>query len=182
MYAEREPTSQDEIRTVENVLDFARKNRIPVPQDITHSVGSNLLQIATGRTPQLAMSAHQALEIAASLRSYIDPRAKTIERQSILITNVEYSVFNQSILEGFRIKLDTNQYIDSVLKNCTVIYNGGPVVLQNTGFTDCDFEFSDVPAARQLLVLFTQRSDPDFSFKADELPPPNSFRPPPVVP
>jgi len=48
------------------------------------------------------------------------------------------------VLDGF--------WLDNVvLENTTIIYHGGPVILQNVRFVNCQFEVPKLPQSEQLL-------------------------------
>ena len=116
----------------------------------------------------LTGSAQNAAELAASVRSGLT-QGSHLPSLSLGIGTGLYNTYTECLLREEQLKLDTNAYIRSYVVDCAVAYEGGPVYLKDTVFIRCTFKFSTSPEARALLLLLTQRSDPHFSYKAEEI-------------
>jgi hypothetical protein len=174
--AAQPPTTPSEIKNLENVLYFARNNRVPVADTLIRDVGSSLTRVSSGGNPKLATSAHQAVEATASLRSYLTITNHNPDLKPRVFDGVQFSIFDRDWIHGVKIAIDKNQFWDCLIEDCTVVYQGGPVALKNTTFVRCDFEFSEMPSARELLLLLTQKDRADFTFMEDALPVPPKLR------
>jgi hypothetical protein len=178
-YIEESP-GQSEVTEVGNLLELARKNRVPVSADLISDVGSKLIQIVDSNraAPQTVTSAYRAVETAASLRSDIlDVIVRTDLRPALFGAHFKQSLFEGLRLQDVSITLDTNQFLDCYIENCTIGYEGGPVLLKNTTFFRCNFRFfSESPATRQLLSSLTKTGTPDFSFMVDQMPSQDELR------
>jgi len=168
-YTDGKPES--DVKAVASTLDFARKNAIPVAPSTVAAVGSQLGRLLTNKEqPGLLNLAHRAAESAASLQSNLVTQPLNTRLRTV--SNFPpHALFDRSYIHELKFELDTNAFLDSYIENCTVYYRGGPTVLNNTAFIRCDFQFSESPAARDLLLLFTQKNDPNFSYRADEVTP-----------
>jgi hypothetical protein len=165
-----EENRESDLEAVARVLEFARSNAIPVAPSAVAAVGSNLQRLTTKKdeSPEVVGLAHRAAESAASLQSELLRQPANAKLQPVANLPV-YSVFDRCYIHGIRFELDTRAFLDSYIEDCTIRYGGGPVFLKNTVFVRCNFEFSGSPEARELLLLFTQRNDPNFSYRANEI-------------
>ncbi len=51
--------------------------------------------------------------------------------------------------EGMEIALDGYHVRNSIIRNAHVIYNGGPLILENVSFVNCVFSLKQTPKGQQ---------------------------------
>jgi hypothetical protein len=162
-FARRRLFSDPDAVRLADALNYARRNRVPIAATAVSTVGSKLLRSGT-----YSESLHKAVEAAAATQSTLHGSYKKEDARAIR-TLPEHSVFDQNYLLGIIFSLDTKAFLSTRIENCVVHYGGGPVILKNTEFVNCEFNFSASPQAKDLLLLLTQRNDPDFTYKPNEI-------------
>jgi hypothetical protein len=166
-YAKEIPES--DLESLTNTLDFTRKNGIRIEPAAVAAIGLNLRRLSVNDTSTDAtVGVLRAAQSAANLQSKLLARPTRANLQHY-VRMPTYSVFDRSYVHDISFDLDTLAFMDSDVEDCVITYQGGPVFLKNTGFIRCEFNFSEAPEARELLLLFTQRNDPVFSYRADEI-------------
>jgi hypothetical protein len=162
-FVERKSLSDEDANSVANALDVARQDRILVSASAVSAVGTKL-QNAEYYSDYL----HRAAQSAAATQSTLHGAAGKGNR-SVVDRLPNYSVYEQCYIPKMQLSLDTKAFFGSYIENSVVSYSGGPVILENSEFRNCEFIFSESRQAIDLLLLLTQRNDPDFLYEPDEI-------------
>jgi len=144
--------------SVYTTLEMARENRLRLSSELTSAVGKALL-----KQESVSPSAQKAAQSAAALRTAVPVASTTTNRQVTSLPN--YSIYKQCYISKLHFSLDTKAFFGSLVDSATVFYDGGPLILENSEFINCEFVFSQTLQAQALLLLLTERNDPDFSYQ-----------------
>lgn len=60
--------------------------------------------------------------------------------------------FGSQIIENETVLLDNNEYYGTIFKNCTLIYAGGNLVMEDCEYFNCPWEFAG--AAKRTIGVF----------------------------
>jgi len=157
--------SDTDLDTLLSVLEYAHKNRVKIDGRAISQIGSRLLSYSNevSSSESKALS-RQVVQVAATAQSNLkvhqDRSHDQLRRSTTSLP--PFAAFSHCIFRNLTLELNGHAFIDSIMVDCEILYNGGPVILQNTGFERCTFKFNDSPAGNKLLSLLVQRNDPDF--------------------
>jgi hypothetical protein len=114
-----------------------------------------LSQIYVASTkPDLKLATVETMSSLAELRSSTDPMSISVSYfdygSSPPLTNLSNLILED---KGAPQPIENVHWKNVEVRNATVIYSGGPLILENVRFVNCKFKFSDAPKAFNLLNI-----------------------------
>jgi len=148
--ASADPTNSANAELVERILATAKEKKIPIQPQAIAQAGSRFIEAAKSN-PQSWTAAVQLINYRSTLNvGRIPPfpqgRCVPIPPDSIgIVANVE----SLSLVNCTQ-ELDHTAWKDVDFRDVTVVYHGGPTVLENVHFINCEFSL-DLSAPTQVL-------------------------------
>jgi hypothetical protein len=137
------PSDANTISELTTIFDKARADQVSLSPNLVTVAGEKVTK-AYRASPGAWPAALAMLNYRSSMNkeSPTYPRVNCIGGSHITVEHVT--------LDNCGPILDNGVWRNVVVKNSTVVYHGGPVVLQNVRFQNCQFSFDYTPASQQL--------------------------------
>jgi hypothetical protein len=144
------PLDKNSIDELTTIFSTARADKVSVNPRLLHLASKKITE-ASQQDPHAWPAALALLDYRSSLNDQKPTYPKVV---CIDLQHGGAIVVNSSFL-GCQEVLDGSEWKNVVFEDSTVVYHGGPVILENVQFKHCQFNFDYTPASQELASHLT---------------------------